>query len=237
MKRRIWELDAFRGICILGVIFVHLVFDATVLYGLIDIQIPAWFQVLQQWGGILFVLLSGICVTLGRHSLKRGLVVFGCGLLVSAATYGMYLVQMADKGIIIYFGVLHCLGTCMVLWGGLKRLPTWALAILGAVMAATGLYLMGRSFENAPLWTMLLGVRPALNMGDYFPLLPHLGFFLLGAVIGRTAYARKTTLLPKVNEKTPVLRFLTFCGRNSLWIYLGHQPILAGALYLLTLTK
>ena len=238
MKRRIWELDAFRGICILGVIFVHFVFDATALYGLIDIQIPQWFHVLQQWGGILFVLLSGICATLGSHSFKRGMVVFGCGLLVTAVTCGMYLLKLAEIWIIIYFGVLHCLGVCMVLWGGLKRLPTWALAALGAVMAAVGLYLISRTFDNVPVWMMVLGVRATgLNTGDYFPLLPYLGFFLLGAVLGRTVYARKETLLPKVNAKNPVLRALTFCGRHSLWIYLGHQPLLAGLFTLLTMMK
>ena len=27
MKQRIWELDVFRGICIIGVVIVHYVFD------------------------------------------------------------------------------------------------------------------------------------------------------------------------------------------------------------------
>ena len=27
MKKRIWELDVLRGICILGVVIVHLIYD------------------------------------------------------------------------------------------------------------------------------------------------------------------------------------------------------------------
>ena len=36
MKKRIWELDAFRGICILGVVVVHLIFDLVDMYRIID---------------------------------------------------------------------------------------------------------------------------------------------------------------------------------------------------------
>ena len=41
--------------------------------------------------------------------------------------------------------------------------------------------------------------------GDYFPLLPGFGWFLLGAVIGRTAYRKKQSLLPRVNAANPVI--------------------------------
>ena len=33
MSRRVWELDALRGLCILGMILVHLVYDIRELYG------------------------------------------------------------------------------------------------------------------------------------------------------------------------------------------------------------
>ena len=39
---------------------------------------------------------------------------------------------------------------------------------------------------------------------------------LLGAVIGRTAYRKKQSLLPRVNAANPVIRFFSFCGRHSL---------------------
>ena len=52
------------------------------------------------------------------------------------------------------------------------------------------------------------------------------GWFLLGAVIGRTAYRKKQSLLPRVNAANPVIRFFSFCGRHSLLIYMLHQPVL-----------
>ena len=57
MNKRIWELDVFRGICILGVVAVHAVYDLVELYHIIDWQYPAWFSLVKNWGGLLFVVL------------------------------------------------------------------------------------------------------------------------------------------------------------------------------------
>ena len=226
MKKRIWELDAFRGICILGMVAVHFVYDLVDLYRIWEWEYPAWFSILKQWGGVLFLLLSGICVTLGSRSVRRGLIVFGCGLVVSAVTAGMYLLKLQGIGILIYFGVLHCLGACMILWPLFKRLPWQALAGIGALLAAAGLYLGTLPGVSFP-WLMPLGLPwEDFCSSDYFPLLPNLGYFLIGAALGRTVYRAQESLLPRVNSQLPVLRFCRFCGRHSLWIYLLHQPVL-----------
>lgn len=232
MKKRIWELDALRGLCILGMIVVHLFYDLRIS-GIIDRNALLTFA--QDWGGMLFLLLSGLCVTLGRHHIRRGILVFLCGMICTAVTAGMYLLEFAGKGMIIYFGVLHCLGVCMLLWSLFSRLPTWMLGLLGAVMAAVGLGCLQNPTVDFP-WLIPLGFRyPGFASSDYFPLLPNLGYFLLGAVLGRTLYRRQETLLPRVNSQQPILRFLSFCGRKSLWIYLLHQPILTGILFVVRL--
>lgn len=234
MKNRVWELDAFRGICILGMVIVHFVYDLVDLYALADWQLPQLFLFVQRWGGVLFLLLSGICATLGRRSVRRGVIVFLCGMLCTAVTYGMYKLGMSGKGILIYFGVLHCLGTCMILWPLFKKLPWWALLILGGVLTGLGFWVATLPAVES-WWLMPLGILPNnFVSSDYFPLLPNLGFFLLGAVIGKTAYRRQQTLLPKVNENNGILRFLKACGRHSLWIYLLHQPILSGLILLIS---
>lgn len=237
MKKRIWELDVFRGICILGVIAVHFVYDMVELYGLVKWEYPPLFSFIKNWGGVLFLLLSGICVTLGSHSVRRGLIVFASGLLITGVTVGMYLLKMQGIGIIIYFGVLHCLGACMLLWPLFKKLPWWALAICGIALTVLGFYLRQLPAVDA-YWPMVFGV-PWKNFAssDYFPLLPYFGFFLLGAVLGKTLYRQKQSLLPKVNEKFFLIRFFGFCGRQSLWLYLLHQPILSGIFYLILLAK
>ena len=237
MPKRIWELDALRGICILGMVVVHFVYDLVEFYQLVSWGYPPVIRFLLRWGGVLFLLISGICVTLGRHHVRRGLIVFGAGLLCSAVTYGMYYFGFTDRSIIIYFGVLHCLGLCMILWHPLRKLPAWVLGIVGLGLVAAGFWVDTLpSVEYS--WLIPLGLTPrGFLSSDFFPLLPNFGFFLVGAVLGKTVYQNKVSLLPKVNSCNPILRLLQFCGRQSLWVYLLHQPLLNGLCYLLLLMK
>jgi hypothetical protein len=108
---------------------------------------------------------------------------------------------------------------------------------IGAVLAALGLYLQSRVFGTGMALMPLGFVPEGFASSDYFPLLPNLGYFLLGAVLGRTVYRKKESLLPKVNDRNCVLRFLQLCGKQSLWIYLLHQPLLSGLCWLLSLLK
>ena len=237
-KQRIWELDALRGLCIIGMVVFHLIYDMTVLYRLVDWQLPPFLDFIQLAGGGIFLVLSGLCVTLGSRSVRRGLIVFGSGMLCTLVTWGMFRFGLSGGSMIIRFGVLHCLGVCMLLWPLVKKLPTWALGLLGVVIVAVGLYIDGSGFRTDLRFLYPLGiVYPGFSSGDFYPLLPCLGWFLLGAVLGRTVYRKKQTLLPKVNAQTPIFRFLCFCGRQSLMIYLLHQPLLSGALTLITLLK
>lgn len=238
-KNRIWELDALRGICILGMMVVHFVFDLNEFAGL-GLTMPGWFNFCQRYGHILFILISGICATLASRSFRRGMIVFGAGLLVTGVTLFMVCVLKFNRSLSIFFGILHLLGLCMILFPLFKKLPVWALAVLGAGFVALGVWLaalepVAVSFPSAQgLLLGAIGIRPAgFYSGDYFPIFPNLGWFLLGAVLGRTAYRRRESLLPKVNADFFLLRFFRFCGRHSLWIYLLHQPVLAGLTMLL----
>lgn len=231
MKKRIWELDALRGVCVLGMVAVHLVYDLTQLSGLVEWTYPRWFSLIKDWGGVLFLLISGVCVTLGSRNLRRGVIVLGCGMVCTAVTFAMAALGLSDPAIVIWFGVLHCLGACMLLWSVLEKLPVKAMVILGLLLALAGLALRRMVFSFP--WLIPLGfVTEGFASSDYFPLLPHLGFFLLGAALGRTVYREKRSLLPRVPENNPILRFFRFCGRNSLIIYLLHQPIILAAVEL-----
>lgn len=233
---RIWELDALRGLCILCVILIHLIFDLIYFIGL-DLHLPAWYVFIQQYGGVIFVVLSGCCATLGSRSFRRGCIVFACGMLISLVTFGMYRLGMASRDVIVWFGVLHLLGVCMMLYPLLKKLPTTALSVLAAAIVAIGYAIQGMRFSVR--WLFPLGfVYPGFTSSDFFPLLPQLGWFLLGIVIGRTLYHEKRTLLPGTAQDFFLFRFFQWCGRQSLWIYLLHQPVVYGLIELaVTLQK
>lgn len=223
MSKRIWELDALRGLALLGMMGIHFVYDLVDLFGVWNWQQPAWYLFFKNNYGAVFFLISGISVTLGSHPVKRGVQVFLCGFLCTGVTLGMYLLGFAGKGIIIYMGVLQCLGLCMMLWPLFRRCPDWALGALGLAMMIAGWYLRTRSF---PFWLLTpLGFAPyGFTSSDYFPLLPNFGYFLLGAVVGKRVYAGRKSLFPR---ETPPLGLFRWLGRHSLMIYLLHQPVLA----------
>ena len=229
--KRIWELDALRGIMILGVVFIHLCFDLDYFLGIDVVKNPV-IQFMMDHCGVSFVILSGLCATIGKRSFRRGLQVFGCGMIITVVTAGMYFLGMADRFIIIYFGVLHLLGVCMMLWPLLRKLPTGVLAGLGAVLVALGYWVA--TFRIAIGWLFPLGlVGTGFTSSDFFPLLPHLGWFLLGACLGRLLYGSKQSLLPRFPTENWIVRFFCWCGTHSLWIYLIHQPVLYGVVMLL----
>lgn len=234
-KPRIWELDALRGVCILCVIVVHFLFDLS-FFGGLDLTLPAWYIFIQEYGGAIFVVLSGVCVTLGSKSVRRGLIVFACGMLITAVTYGMYRLGMSGADVVVKFGVLHLLGVCMLVYPAFKKLPPAALALLGLAIAITGYAIRGVVVPQH--WLFPLGLTyEGFTSSDYFPLFPQLGYFLIGAAIGKTAYREKRTFLPGAFQQTPVARFFCWCGRQSLFIYLLHQPIVYGLLEFVLLLR
>lgn len=231
-KQRIWELDALRGLFLLCMMVFHLIFDLT-SFTSCRIHLSDWLYFIQDYGGAVFILLSGLCATLGSRSVRRGLTVFGCGLLITLVTALGAKLGYLDGSLVVRFGILHLLGLCMLLYAPFRRLPTACLAALGAAFLLLGYYFSTLTVQSG--WLFPLGLTNAqFASGDYFPLLPHLGWFLLGVVLGRTLYRNRRTLLPRVPENLAPLRLLRFCGRYSLQLYLLHQPVFIGILLLAT---
>ena len=208
----------------------HLLYDATELFALLPISLPPWLTFIADIGARVFLLLSGLCVTLGSRPIRRGLMVFGCGMLCTLVTWLMYRLGFASSTMVIRFGMLHCLGVCMLLWPLAKRAPLWLLLLAGFALILAGLWIDCAAIRVESRWLFPLGFRYfGFSSGDFYPLMPGLGWFLLGAAIGKTLYRKKQSLLAKPAGAS----FLCLCGRHSLPIYLLHQPIFAAALLLL----
>lgn len=232
MKKRIWELDVIRGICLLFMIYGHIVYDVVYLFALAPLNDGGIFDWAVLHIGPTFIILSGICSTLGKHPVKRGLLVFGCGMIVTLVTCGMYFLGFANKGIIIYFGVLHCLGVCMLLSPLLKKLPWWVLIPVGLAVIFMGDLLKGVRSDS--IFLIPFGICPAgFASSDYFPLIPRLGYFILGIAMGQTLYKNKKSSIPE--PKFFPFNALGFLGRHSLFIYLVHQPVIAALVFLVSL--
>ena len=128
-------LDELRGLDLLSMMLYHGCWDLVNLFG---IQAD-WYYGLpghlwQQSICWVFILLSGFCVQLGHHTLRRGAQVFGAGALVTAVT----LLFMPEDRVI--FGVLTLLGSAMLLTGllekPLRHIPPVAGFAISAVLFA-----------------------------------------------------------------------------------------------------
>ena len=102
-------IDEIRGITLISMILYHGIWDLVYIFGW-SIE---WFRsqgayLWQQSICWMFILLSGFCWSLGRKKWKRGLTVFGAGILISAIT----ILIMPEERII--FGFITLLGSCML---------------------------------------------------------------------------------------------------------------------------
>ena len=230
-KQRVWELDALRGFCILAMVLIHLFFDLS-RFGHMTFNLPGWFVFLRTYGHVLFVLISGICATFSSNTFRRGVMVFGAGLLVSYVTMFMdYILDITNMR--IWFGILHMLGLCMILYPLFRKLPWWVQGLFGVAFVVLGFWMQTVTVKVPFLFPLGL-TNPAVYPGsDFFPIFPGLGWFLIGSALGKTVYKKRQSLLPKVNSELGILRFFRFCGRHSLELYLLHQPVLVIAVSLI----
>lgn len=222
-NNRIYELDLIRGILVLGMMLYHLGYDLNTYYGF---QIPLYhgiIEVLFSIGSCLFILLPGINTYLTRSNVKRGLKVLAAGLLVTVVTYWYH------KEDFVLFGILQCIGVCILLSDLLKKIKHKLAAAAVCLIAG---YLFSRIHLDT-LWLLPLGITPLSYQSiDYYPLFPSLGFYLIGVWIGEKYYSQnKKGYLPYPTGFTPV----SFVGKHAFLFYLIHQPILLLILLLIFL--
>ncbi|MDP9480877.1 MAG: DUF1624 domain-containing protein, partial [Actinomycetota bacterium] len=96
-----------------------------------------------------------------------------------------------------------------------------------------GMYVVSQSPVSEEPWLLPFGVVPeGWMMPDYRPLLPWFGVVLTGLGFGNLVYGdgKRPEALPQ--ESPTLARPLLPLGRNSLLIYLVHQPVLVTLLAL-----
>ena len=233
-------LDTMRGLTLISMIAYHTVWDMVYIF---DVKWD-WYKsdmayIWQQSICWSFILLSGFCWSFGKVKCKRALTVFLAGIVITVVT----LIAMPQERII--FGVLTFLGTAMFLMIPLDKILSKFKPAIGFVVSFL-LFLAVRNVNEGELgfegivlmelpdgwyrgWlaTYLGFTESSFFSTDYFSVLPWIFLFITGYFLhgimkqkGWFVYLEKGKCV-----------WLENLGKNSLWIYMLHQPIAYGVLW------
>ncbi len=232
-SQRLWELDTLRGIAIVLMVIFHFVFNLRNFFGFEIINLYEGFWYYEgRVAAIIFIMLVGVIsslihqredheVAIQKNS-YRGLRLIGLGLIITLATF----IFAQDNT--IWFGILHFLGLATLISIPLCRYK-W-LNILLAVILFAG-YFPIKDLYTDNYFGLIFGVTPASFASyDYYALIPWLGYVLIGVALGNWIYADNKPLIKR--KPTTPEKALAKAGKYSLWIYLIHQPILLGTMWL-----
>lgn len=235
-------LDSLRGVALISMILYHTIWDMVYLFG---VHIT-WFEtpiefVWQQSICWSFILISGFTWSLGKRHIKSGIQVLGASFLVTVVT----IVFMPRS--LVWFGVLSLLGTAMLVMIPLDKVLRKVNPYVG-VIVSFGVFLVMRNINQGVFgvgnlvlgkvpqsWyanyiTAYLGFPPENFFStDYFSILPWFFLYLTGYFLFPIFHDRNARKVWSGKG----LGFLNWFGQHSLLIYLLHQPVVYGILYLI----
>ena len=234
---RAYLLDELRGLSIILMVIYHFFFNLVFIFG---VNIPAFhaplLDFLQPFFAGVFILISGMVCRYSRSNLKRGAVLMGLALGLSIVTINF----MPEQA--IYFGILHLLASAMILFALLEK-PLGAVTVLPGMLIFTLLFAVTFNISRGYLgffnlhlfelpqfgdarWMIPIGL---MGIGaDYFGLIPWLFLFFAGTYLGIPCADGQ---MPRIVYRG-VLPWLGAVGRKTIYIYLLHQPVLYGGLWL-----
>ncbi len=226
---RHWEIDFTRGLLVILMLLFNWSY-ALFFLGIWRITDSVFYwSLFPRLIGAGFIFIAGLSFSISyarnkswKKHVKRGGFIFGLGMLITLATFMTY------PEYTILFGILHLIGLSIIAGIFAVKYNRRILFAAGIVIVLFGFLLETMSFGFSYL--LWLGLMPtAFTTFDYFPVLPWLGFFLIGIAAGKYYAKRKASKGPAAGAP------LQFIGRHSLVIYLLHQPVLLAALYALHL--
>ena len=235
---RIRPLDFFRSISVIAMIFYHFVFDLGD-FGYINMitVVNGYWKLFAQSIGCSFLFISGISFWIMANGginwskyLKRLAILIAAALLISVVTYRV------NSNTFIFFGILHLLAACSIFSLMVFRLPFIVLLVIGVGILLLPDYYYSSTYYNDNLFSQKLFSWTGLYNGktgsvDFYAFMPWSAAFIFGLAISKIFVKpkRSSSLSPlsfKEEKAGFTLSSILWIGRNSLLVYLIHQPIL-----------
>ena len=232
MPERILWIDVIRGVSILAMITFHFAFDL-MYFGFSKpnlIYQPDW-RLFERIIAFSFLFIAGLSLFITHGSvinwnsfIKRYGVTAICAVMISTVTYVLF------NGDMIRFGILHAISVSGLISLLLLKLNSFFLALLAVIIFLINL-LIPQPLEGDYFWQWLIYTNETPHSLDYRPVIPWIAPFILG--MASYKLFKKWGLLETSNNIIyRELSILSWLGRNSLIIYLIHQPILFGGFLL-----
>ena len=232
MLNRILWIDSIRGISILAMITFHFAFDL-MYFGFAKSDLiyqPDW-RLFERMIASSFLFIAGLSLFITHGSsinwksfTRRYGMTAVCAALISLVTYILFNVDM------IRFGILHAISVSGLISLLLLKLNSFSLALLAFLILLINL-LIPQPLQGDYFWQWLIYTNETPHSLDYRPIIPWIAPFILG--MASYQLFKKWGLLETSNSVIySELAILSWLGRNSLIIYLIHQPILFGGFLL-----
>ena len=222
MSLRNQTVDLIRGVDMVFMVLFN--YSVTLNYfGLLHMQPDLFYRSLPLVIASIFIFLSGAAAYASfennKENFARRYFTRGIRLLVFAAFITLFTAIFVPEGT-VYFGILHFFAISSFLVPVFIKYNELN-PIAGILIILSGIYLQTREFSYPYL--LWLGFIPEnFTTFDYFPLLPWLGLLCLGIFSGKSIITKTGHI--KFNNKSAEV--FVFLGRNSLTVYLIHQPLL-----------
>ncbi|HEY5082342.1 MAG TPA: heparan-alpha-glucosaminide N-acetyltransferase [Bauldia sp.] len=232
---RLAAIDLLRGIAVVAMVVYHTAFDlfADRLIAVDVIDDFGW-KIFARAIASTFLTLVGIGLVLStRNGFRRDTYLRRLGLIVGGAALVSLGTWWFDPPTFVFFGILHEIAVASVLALPFLWLPIWLTAIASVVAIAVPFLVAAPVFNAPALWWVGLSTVEPVTV-DYVPVLPWFGVVLAGVVVGHLllSYGGK---LWRWHPGNLVARGLMAAGRWSLAVYLIHQPLIVGLLYVVVL--
>jgi uncharacterized membrane protein len=232
---RIVAVDLARSLALLGMAVFHFTWDLE-FFG----YIPPGTTLQGGWAAFArlvaasFLFLVGVSLVLShgngirwRSFLRRLAMVAAAALAITAAT--LY----AQPQAFIFFGILHSIAVASLLGLAFLRAPVWL--ILAAAALVWFLPDLARAPAFDPRWLAWTGLAETPPRSfDLVPVTPWFAATLTGIAAARLAQSAGLWDRLRATTPGPLLRAAAWPGRYSLAVYLLHQPVLIGLLWLYT---
>jgi len=234
-------IDIARGSAIALMFIYHFCFDLT-YFGFTTSQFntdPFWlnFRTLIV-SSFLFIMGVSLALTankkLNRNKfLKRLSIIVIYATFVSVSSYIMYPRSM------IFFGILHFVALASVLCLLFSKWY-WLNLLLGSSIIIFVMLFKFQLFDLAYLqWIGLMTHKPITE--DYVPLFPWFGVVLIGLFFGKLLFIDKKSAFSRKCQNwstdVQIAKILAFGGKHSVHIYILHQPLFIGLLYIIVSVK